>query len=97
MNCINFFMKQIWDYLAWIVLFLILVWLILKIVGVIHTPLWLEYSPLLGAVYIAGWAMNKLDRATEDIKELRNDSKRIDSDVGIIKNSCPRQNKQNVC
>ena len=97
-------MKTIWDYIAWVVLFLIFVWLILKIMGVINTPLWLEYSPLFGAVYIAGWAMSKLDRATEDIKELRfdmnsvkKDITRVDSDLIIIKNSCSKQNKQNLC
>ncbi len=55
------------DYLAWLILALIVLWLILKVLGFINTPLWLEYSPLFGAIYLTGWAMHKLDMATEDI------------------------------
>ena len=62
-----------WDYLAWIILSLIVLWLILKVTGKINTHPLLEYSPLFGAVYLAGWAMSKLDRVVEDIKEVKSD------------------------
>ena len=73
--------KNVWDKLAWIVLLLILVWLVLKVLGIINTPLWLEYSPLFGAVYLAGWAISKLDSATNDIKEMNNEIKDMKEEI----------------
>lgn len=81
--------QSFWDILAWIFLAGIVFWLFLKAMGVIHTPLWLEYSPIFGAVYIAGWAMQKLDRATEDIKEIKFDTKRVEDDIKLVKLNCP--------
>jgi len=60
-----------WDFLAWIVLGLILLWLVLKTTGVINTPDLITYAPYFGAVYLAGWAMKKLDTAVDEIKDLK--------------------------
>ncbi len=81
--------SSIWDVLAWIALAGIGIWLLLKILGVIKTPLWLEYAPLYGVIYIAGWAMNKLDRATEDIKDVKKELKGIEEDMSKIRINCP--------
>ncbi len=75
--------RNFWDYLAWICLAGITIWLILKVLGIINTPLWLEYSPIFGAVYLAGWNMNKLERSIEDIKELK-------SEISIMKTKCSK-------
>lgn len=75
---------NIWDRLAWIVLFLILIWLILKVMGVINTPLWLEYSPIFGAVYLAGWAISKLDSTNEDVKQVKGQIAGINKDIANI-------------
>ena len=84
--------QKVWDYLAWIVLAGILLWLILKVAGVIHTPEIISYSPIFGAVYLAGWAMHRLKAATDDIKEIKDDmgnlenrTNRIESDIRVIK------------
>ncbi|MBS3089114.1 hypothetical protein J4402_05085 [Candidatus Pacearchaeota archaeon] len=83
-----------WDYLAWIVLIGIAVWLILKISGIINTPLWLEYAPVWGAIYLAGWAMKKLDTATDDIKDVKRNVKNIEQDISKIKIECPAFKKK---
>ena len=84
-----------WDVLAWIVLFLIFLWLVLKVSGVIKSPALLEYSPLFGVVYLAGWAMSVLVRATQDINKvqrnlgfLNNKFNDVDKSVEIIKSNC---------
>lgn len=89
--------SRVWDYLAWICLFGIALWVILKMLGVIRTSFIVEYSPLLGAIYLAGWAMQKLDRATDDITEIKKDLRDVESDmnnvrteVTIIKNNCTK-------
>lgn len=62
---------NIWDALAWLALGIIIIWLFLKTIGIINTPLWLEYVPIYTAVYIAGWAMHKLDEVSNDVKDLK--------------------------
>ena len=62
--------QNIWDLLAWIVLALIFIWLVLKTVGIINTPLWLEYAPLYGAVYLAGWYAQKLESIGKEVNGL---------------------------
>ncbi|MEK6885698.1 MAG: hypothetical protein AABX17_01915 [Nanoarchaeota archaeon] len=58
---------SIWDVLAWLALAFIVVWLILKTLGIINTPLWLEYSPLYAAAYIAGWQIHKLESVSDKV------------------------------
>lgn len=84
-----------WDILAWIVLFLILLWLILKMLGYINTPVLIEYAPYFGAVYLAGWAMSTLVRATQDINRinrnlsyLNNKTNELDKNIELIKSVC---------
>ena len=86
-------MKDVWDYLAWFMVGFITVWVILKMFGIINIPVLVEYSPLLGAVYIAGWVVQKLERATEDIKDVKidvSDLKKTTSDLnnrlGLVEN-----------
>lgn len=73
--------RNIWDILAWIDLALITLWLILKTIGVINTPLWLQYAPVYGAIYLAGRAMSLLDRTTKDVADLKKDLKRVEMDL----------------
>ena len=76
-----------WDILARVVLIGIALWLFLKLFGVIQTPIWVEYSPLFGAIYLAGWGMHKLDRATDDIKDIKDDLKGMHSDIENLKHT----------
>mgnify|MGYP003967836455 CR=1 FL=1 len=56
-----------WDILAWICVIGIFIWLILKVLGIINTPVLLEFAPYFGATYLAGWF----------IHELKDNSKRL--------------------
>ena len=60
-----------WDILAWIVLGGIFIWLILKVFGIINTPVLIEYAPYFGAIYLAGWQIHKLAIVAEDVRELK--------------------------
>lgn len=79
---------SIWDIIAWIVLALIFIWLILKVSGIINTPLILEYAPYFGAVYLASWQIHKLYVVAEDIKELKIFEKATVNEINKIKNKC---------
>ena len=75
-----------WDVLAWIVLFGIVVWLILKTLGIINTPLWIEYAPIYGAVYLAGWQIHKLETVSSDVKELKRFKQETINEITNLKN-----------
>ena len=74
-----------WDILAWIVLGLILLWLILKTLGVINSPLWIEYAPIYGAVYIAGWQIHKLAIVAREVEGLKKFKEATINEINNIK------------
>ncbi len=78
----------VWDIIAWVILAGILIWLILKVSGIINTPVLIEYAPIFGAVYLAGWAMHKLDTASDDIKDLKKFARDTSFEVNKIKANC---------
>jgi len=84
---------NIWDLIAWLVLIGIVVWLILKTFGIINTPLWLEYAPIYGAVYLAGWAMSKLDSVSHDVKELKRFKELTINEINCLKTNCIKNHK----
>ncbi len=84
---------NIWDILAWIALAFILVWLLLKTLGIINTSLWLEYSPLYAGAYILGWQIHKLDSVSNDVKELKYFKNETIKEINSIKQNCAINHK----
>ncbi len=65
--------RNIFDKLVWICVAWIIIWLVLKVTGMMHTPLILEYSPAFAAVYIAGRAIQKLNHVDDTIRKIGTD------------------------
>jgi hypothetical protein len=84
---------SIWDTIAWIVIFGILLWTILKVTGIINTPLLLEYAPIFGAVYLAGWQVHKLTSVAEEVSELKNFKNQTINQIHELKLNCPKNHK----
>ncbi len=84
---------SIWDIIAWIVLIGILIWIFLKMIGIINTPGLVEYAPYFGSVYLAGWAMHKLETASRDIKELKIFKDATISEINKIRENCIKNHK----
>ena len=82
-----------WDILAWVVLAGILIWLVLKMFGVINTPILIEYAPYLGAVYLAGWQIHKLATVAEDVKDLKKFRGATINEIHDIKINCTKNHK----
>lgn len=79
---------NIWDVLAWVALASIVIWAILKITGIINTPLLLEYYPIFAASYAFGWQMHKLSVIAEDAKDLKKFREATVSEINSIKTKC---------
>ena len=44
--------RSIWDYLFYASMSVVLIWLVLKMTGVIQTPVWLEYGVPVGSFVV---------------------------------------------
>lgn len=82
---------SIWDIIAWICLIFIVIWLILKVTGVINTPVLVEYAPYFTGVYIAGWAMHNLKSIGEDVKELKSFREQTIEKIHNIETNCVKR------
>lgn len=83
-----------WDILAWIVIVGIAFWLILKVLGLINTPMLIEYAPYFGAVYLAGWAVHKLENVAEDVRELKKFKDATINEINNIKINCIKNHQK---
>ena len=83
-----------WDILAWIILILILLWLILKVTGIINTSILIEYAPYFGAVYLVGWQIHKLEMVARDVQELKRFKEDTINEVHKIKENCSVNHKK---
>ena len=82
--------RSIWDWLAWVALGSIVVWGILKVTGIINSPLLLEYYPIFAACYAFGWQMNKLETVSKDVKDLKKFRNETVRQINEIKLNCAR-------
>ena len=85
---------SMWDILAWIILILILLWLILKVTGIINTSILIEYAPYFGAVYLVGWQIHKLEMVARDVQELKRFKEDTINEVHKIKENCSVNHKK---
>ena len=83
-----------WDVIAWIVLAGILVWLILKTMGIINTPILLEYAPYFGIVYLAGWQIHKLETVAKNVQELKKFKGETINEINKIRINCIEKHKK---
>ncbi|MFH1607641.1 MAG: hypothetical protein ABIA78_00755 [archaeon] len=84
---------SIWDILAWVALVSIVVWGVLKVAGVINTPLLLEYYPLFAVSYVFGWQMNKLNDVAREVEGLKNFRNETIKHIHLIKENCARNHQ----
>ena len=83
-----------WDILAWIVLAGIAIWLILKMFGIINTPVILQYAPYFGAIYLAGWQMHKLETVAKEVEGLKKFRNETVSQINDFKLNCMKSHKK---
>lgn len=81
---------NVWDYVVYISLLVLTIWVLLKITGIIQTPLWLEYGvPILCLIFTAfGFYQNLLNNINEisiNLAILNTKFSHLDKDVEIMK------------
>ncbi len=72
--------QKIYDFVFWTSMSVVAVWIVLKAVGVINTPIIVQLIPYAGGIFAFG-AFFQL------IKEVKNQVKEIKDDLGEVKKS----------
>lgn len=70
-NIMNKRGQGFWDYLIWIGIILILGWALLKALGIINTPTWVEMVPYFGVGVSAIGGAYKLGKIMKGIEETK--------------------------
>ncbi len=88
--------RSVWDYLFYFFLSILTVWLVLKVIGVIQTPVWLEYGVSIGSsigvVATLFQGINKkfdkvdgkFERVLSEMRNLHANSARMESKLAHI-------------
>ena len=77
--------KSIWDILVWVAFFILILYILLKILGVIKSPVTLDIVALLSGAYFVGRYAKKIDDTFDDIKDIKDDVKELNSKCPIFK------------
>ncbi len=79
---------NLWDVLAWIVLFGIVIWIILKMLGIINTPILIEYVPYFGIAYLLGWNIHKLEYISSRVESFEKFKDVAIKEIHLLKETC---------
>ena len=66
-----------WDFLFWIALIILLLWVILKGLGYINTPAFVEIIPYISGIFIAGAIYQQFRNMQNDISYIKYVNKRF--------------------
>jgi hypothetical protein len=75
------------DVLFWLGIAIMVVWIIGKLAGLIHSPTWVETLPIIGALVavlsigLKGRALQKLDYVFDAVNELKGDMKEVKAEL----------------
>lgn len=62
---------KIYAIIFWTSLLVILVWVILKMIGVINSPVWIQLIPYFSAVFAAGAFFQSINSIKLDVSDLK--------------------------
>lgn len=77
--------KNIWDTLAWIAFGIVILYLLLKILGVIKSPVTLDIIALASGAYYVGRYAKKIDYTFSDIEDIKEDVMELNRKCPIFK------------
>lgn len=83
--------RSIWDILVYVALIVLVIWIILKLAGVINSPVIVEIIPYVSAAYVFGRMFQKVETTADDvekinteIREIKDETKSIDKRIQVL-------------
>jgi len=77
--------RDIWDLLVWVAFAIVVIYIFLKIVGVIKSPITLDIIALLSGAYFVGRYAKRIDDTFDDIKDIKEDVRELNKNCPIFK------------
>ena len=74
-----------WNVLAWIAFGIVIFYFLLKIFGVINSPISIDLIALLSGAYFVGRYAKKIDDTFNDIESIKEDVRELDKKCPIFK------------
>jgi len=63
--------NKVYDIIFWVSMLVIVVWIILKMIGVINSPVWMQMIPYMSIVFAAGAFYQSINAMKADIADLK--------------------------
>lgn len=77
--------EKIYDLIFWTSMGVILLWIILKSVGVINTPITIQLIPYAGGIFAFGVFFQMIKDLKEQIRDIKDDIKGVKEEVKEVK------------
>lgn len=76
---------KIYDIVFWVSMLVIAIWIILKMFGVINSPVWIEMIPYLGIIFAAGSFYQSVNSMKSDVSDLKSRTNSIEREMIEVK------------
>jgi len=76
---------QFWDILAWVAFGIVVVYFVLKIVGVLHSPPIADLIAVASAAYFIGRYAKRIDDGFDDVERIKDDVRELDEKCPVFK------------
>lgn len=77
--------RSFWDILAWICFGIVVLYFLLKILGVLKSPISIDIVALISGSYFIGKFVQKIDNVSKDVEDIKVDIKEINQKCPIFK------------
>lgn len=76
--------KSFWDIMAWIAFAYVVVYAILKVAGILHSPLTVDVAAIASAAYFIGKYAQRIDFSIKETDFVKNDLKGLKAEFGRL-------------
>jgi len=76
---------KVYDWIFWMSLSVVFIWMVLKAIGIINTPEWQELVPLAGAIFAGGAFYQKVNTMEKKLEHIDKDTNQLKLDMSVVK------------
>jgi len=69
--------RNIWDILGWVAFAIVVLYILLKVLGIIHSPITVDIVALLSGAYFVGRYAKKIDDTFRDVDDIKDNKQKL--------------------
>ncbi len=77
--------RNFWWYLSWIAFAIVFLYFLLKILGIIHSPISIDLIALISAAFFVGRFVKKIDDMFKNVKIIKKDLQKLNTACPVLK------------